>query len=355
MRRAAVRIRCSSSGSLPSRVPGSAACSVASCSRNSPSTWSRVGLGRVRVMAPVSQGCYGPEEGNPRGPHGSSHRRPVGSRRPRGGGRAPRLRHPGRPQPRHLRRPARPARHRPYPRPPRAGRGVHGRRLCARRRRARRGRGHHGAGRHQRADAAGRVLRLVGAGAGPHVRHSRCADWQEPRRAPRGAEPDRLLPSRDPLGRGRARRDRHRRGGAGGLHAASQPAARSHRAVHSHRSAHGEGSGRASRARRRPPALRERPHRARRRAASRRASAPDHHRRRRGGGGRGGGAGRPRAAARCTCDHHRERPRRDAGDAIPCGSACCRIASPRRPRWRRRTCSSPSAAASRIGPPRGSC
>ena len=95
-----------------------------------------------------------------------------GGRAPRRG-RAPRLRHPGRAQSRDLRRPPRPGPDRPRPRPPRAGRRVHGGRLRARVGPPRGRRGDDRAGGDERADAARRGPRGLPARAARRCRTSR--------------------------------------------------------------------------------------------------------------------------------------------------------------------------------------
>src|SRR5207248_2207841 len=116
---------------------------------------------------------------------------------------------------------------------------VHGRRLRARLGHAGRGRGDQRARGHQRAHAARRILFRLRARVRDHVRHRLGARRPRPRRAARGAEPDRLLSSRHALGRGaerdrgdpdqprgRLRADAQRAAGAGGAVDPERPALR---------------------------------------------------------------------------------------------------------------------------------
>ncbi len=137
------------------------------------------------------------------------HRRRMGGGGARRRRRPLRLRHPRRPQPRDLRRAAAAGEDHARARPPRGGRGVHGGRLRARLGRPRRRRRDHGPRRDEHPHAARRVVCRIDTGPRGDVGRRVAPGRPRGRRAPRSAEPDRVLPARDALGRGvdRGRRD----------------------------------------------------------------------------------------------------------------------------------------------------
>ena len=223
----------------------------------------------------------------------------MGRGRARRRGRAPRLRHPGRPQPRDLRRPAAPGPDRPRARAPRAGRRVHGGRLRPGVGTAGRRRGDDRAGGDQRAHAARRGPGGLAARAPPDVGRPERAGRSGHGRPPRGAEPDRVLPAGQPVGRRPAQRDGDPRRSPGRVSSLPDRAAWPRRPVDPDRS--------PRRARRRAPhACRRGPSAAVRRRPPGGGGAVSRHRpstaprrgRRRDRGGRGGRAPDPRAAAR---------------------------------------------------------
>ena len=179
------------------------------------------------------------------------------------------------------------------------GAGLHGGRLRARLGAPRRRRRDDGAGRDQRADAARRGPRGLSARAPRDVGRPQRAGRAGPGRAPRGAEPDRVLPAGQPVGRRPPERRRDSRRGPGRVPPLpDRPAGPGH-AVDPDRSAQRARRGAAHAGRRGPasavrhrtgggggPLSRPRP-----------AAAP--RRGRRGDRGRGdGGAPGPRAPAR---------------------------------------------------------
>ena len=237
-----------------------------------------------------------------------------------GGRRAPRLRHPGCPQPRRLRRAdARCARDRARPRSSRAGRGVHGRRLHALVRSARRGPRDDGTGGDQRAHTARRIVRRLPARAGPHVGRSGGAGRPRGGRAPRAAEPDRLLPASQPLGGddSRSRSIRTRR--AARLRAVPHGAPRTRGALAANRSADGNDDLAGQRSGRPSSRVRPATDRAGGRSPRSRAAPGRPHRGRHGERRRGGRAGRARSTTRRAGHLDGDGTRRDAGDRFAVG------------------------------------
>ena len=223
-----------------------------------------------------------------------AHWRRVGRGRARRRRRAPRLRYPGRPQPRDLRRPPPPGPDHPHPGAARAGRGVHGGRLRPRVGATRRRRGDDRAGRDQRADTARRGPRGLAARASPHVGRPQRAGRPGHGRAPRGAEPDRVFPAGQPVGRRPPERHGDPRLGPGRVPPVPDRPARPGRAVDPDRSAQCPRLGAAHAGRRGPaPAVR---HRA---------------------GGGGGPVPRPGSAAAPRRRRRRDRGRGDRGSSRP--------------------------------------
>ena len=236
----------------------------------------------------------------------------MGRGRARRRGRAARLRHPGRPQPRDLRRPPSPGPDRPRARAARAGRRVHGGRLRARVGAPRRRRGDDGAGRDQRADAARRGPRGLPARAPRDVGRPQRAGRAGHGRAPRGAEPDRVLPAGQPVGRRPPERRGDSRRGPGRVPPLPDRPARPGHAVDPDRSPQRARRGAAHAGRRGPaPAVRRRTGGGGGPLPRPGPAAAPRRGRRRDRGGRDGRAPGPRAPAAGAGDHVRDGARRD--------------------------------------------